>query len=80
MDTFAVSEVDETSQKRPYDLEDPEKIRSLLKDLREARQAKSRQGLQLLNHNALSVSSSYICGILDYTYILFSYKTCAQWK
>ena len=40
------------------DLEDPEKIRSLLKDLREARQAKSRQGLQLLNHNALSVSSS----------------------
>lgn len=38
------------------DLENPEKIRSLLKDLREARQAKSREGLKTLDHSELSVS------------------------
>ena len=38
------------------DLENPEKIRSLLKDLREARQAKSREGLETLDHSELSVS------------------------
>lgn len=40
------------------DLEQPDKLRSLLKDLREARQAKSRDGLRLLGTNALSVSST----------------------
>ena len=40
------------------DLENPEKIRSLLKDLREARQAKSREGLKTLDHSELSVSYS----------------------
>ncbi|KAG8979819.1 DNA replication protein psf2 [Tulasnella sp. JGI-2019a] len=35
------------------DLDSPEKIRSLLKDIREARQAKSREGLRMLNHNNL---------------------------
>ena len=38
------------------DLENPEKLRSLLKDLREARQAKSRDGLKTLDHSELSVS------------------------
>jgi GINS complex subunit 2 len=42
------------------DLENPEKLRSLLKDLREARQAKSRDGLKTLDHSELSVSCDYI--------------------
>ncbi|KAF8914196.1 hypothetical protein CPB84DRAFT_1758664 [Gymnopilus junonius] len=37
------------------DLENPDKIRSLLKDLREARQAKSREGLKTLDHSELSL-------------------------
>lgn len=42
------------------DLENPERIRSLLKDLREARQAKSREGLKTLDHSELSVSYSLV--------------------
>ena len=42
------------------DLENPEKLRSLLKDLREARQAKSREGLKTLDHSELSVSFSRV--------------------
>ncbi|KAG6903416.1 hypothetical protein C0995_005439 [Termitomyces sp. Mi166 len=37
------------------DLESPDKLRYLLKDLREARQAKSREGLQTLDHSELSL-------------------------
>ncbi|KAF8897830.1 hypothetical protein BD779DRAFT_1667749 [Infundibulicybe gibba] len=37
------------------DLENSDKIRSLLKDLREARQAKSRDGLKQLDHSELSL-------------------------
>lgn len=37
------------------DLENPDQLRSLLKDLREARQAKSRNGLKTLDHSELSV-------------------------
>ncbi|TFK55589.1 Psf2-domain-containing protein [Heliocybe sulcata] len=37
------------------DLENPDKIRSLLKDLREARQAKSREGITKLDHSELSL-------------------------
>lgn len=37
------------------DLQNPDKIRSLLKDLREARQAKSREGLRKLDHLTLGV-------------------------
>jgi len=37
------------------DLENPDKLRSLLKDLREARQAKSRDGLKALDHSELSL-------------------------
>jgi GINS complex subunit 2 len=45
-------------------LENPDKIRSLLKDLREARQAKSRDGIKQLDHSELSVSL-----IASFTYI-----------
>jgi GINS complex subunit 2 len=37
------------------DVQNADKIKSLLKDLREARQAKSRDGLQKLDHSELSV-------------------------
>ncbi|KAF4620039.1 hypothetical protein D9613_005267 [Agrocybe pediades] len=37
------------------DLDNPDKLRSLLKDLREARQAKSREGLRTLDHSELSL-------------------------
>ncbi|KAI0353038.1 Psf2-domain-containing protein [Trametes cingulata] len=37
----------------PDDLQNPDRIRSLLKDIREARQAKSREGLSKLDHNEL---------------------------
>ncbi|KAH7930694.1 Psf2-domain-containing protein [Leucogyrophana mollusca] len=37
------------------DIQNADKIRSLLKDLREARQAKSRDGLQKLDHSELSL-------------------------
>ncbi|KAF9448979.1 Psf2-domain-containing protein [Macrolepiota fuliginosa MF-IS2] len=37
------------------DLEQPDKLRSLLKDFREARQAKSREGLKQLDHSELSL-------------------------
>jgi hypothetical protein len=40
------------------DVQNAEKVRSLLKDLREARQAKSRDGLSQLDHSELSVCSS----------------------
>ncbi|EKM59314.1 uncharacterized protein PHACADRAFT_86085 [Phanerochaete carnosa HHB-10118-sp] len=37
------------------DFQEPDKIRSLLKDIREARQAKSREGLSKLDHSELSL-------------------------
>lgn len=37
------------------DFQEPERIRHLLKDIREARQAKSREGLSKLDHSELSV-------------------------
>ena len=40
------------------DVPGAEKIRSLLKDLREARQAKSREGLAKLDHSELSVRTT----------------------
>lgn len=36
-------------------VQNPDKVRSLLKDLREARQAKSREGLAKLDHSELSL-------------------------
>lgn len=41
-------------------MQNADKIKSLLKDLREARQAKSRDGLQKLDHSELSVSSTWL--------------------
>ncbi|TBU33136.1 Psf2-domain-containing protein [Dichomitus squalens] len=41
----------------PDDLQNPERIRSLLKDIREARQAKSREGLAKLDHNELLLNN-----------------------
>jgi len=51
------------------DLENPDKIRTLLKDIREARQAKSREGITKLDHSELGVrhppsSRSVLCLIL----------------
>jgi len=46
------------------DIEDADKLRSVLKDLREARQAKSREGLRVLDHNALSVRKFLFVTIL----------------
>lgn len=37
------------------DLENPDKIRTLLKDIREARQSKSREGVAKLDHSELGV-------------------------
>ncbi|KLO16352.1 Psf2-domain-containing protein [Schizopora paradoxa] len=37
------------------DLDQPDKLRSVLKDLREARQAKTREGLRAIDQNALSL-------------------------
>jgi len=38
-----------------YDIQNSDKIRSLLKDIREARQAKSREGLQKVDHSELGL-------------------------
>ena len=38
------------------DVENPDKIRTLLKDIREVRQAKSREGITRLDHSELGVS------------------------
>lgn len=43
------------------DFQEPDKIRSLLKDIREARQAKSREGLAKIDHSELSVSLVICC-------------------
>ncbi|KAI0796955.1 Psf2-domain-containing protein [Abortiporus biennis] len=37
------------------DFQNPDKLRSLLKDIREARQAKSREGISKLDHSALDL-------------------------
>lgn len=43
----------------PDDIQNSDKIRSLLKDIREARQAKSREGLQKIDHSELSVRNNF---------------------
>ncbi|KAF8580589.1 Psf2-domain-containing protein [Ramaria rubella] len=43
------------------DLHDPDKIRSLLKDLREARQSKTREHLQKINDSTLELS--HLCSM-----------------
>ena len=44
-----------TSDSASDDLENPDRIRTLLKDIREARQAKSREGVTKLDHSELGV-------------------------
>jgi hypothetical protein len=39
------------------DIDNSDKIRTVLKDLREARQSKSREGLRSLDHNEMKVGS-----------------------
>jgi hypothetical protein len=49
------------------DLENPDKIRTLLKDIREARQFKSREGVSKLDHSELGVRpplSFFLPGLL----------------
>lgn len=41
------------------DIQDTDKLRSLLKDLREARQAKSREGLDQLNRGGTECELSF---------------------
>lgn len=62
------------------DLEQPDKLRSLLKDLREARQAKSREGLKQLDHSELSVYSLPLLWLFPQLTRLYSYQTWVQWK
>ena len=50
--------VESCKYRAPDDIQNSDKIRSLLKDIREARQAKSREGLQKIDHSELSVSAS----------------------
>jgi len=45
----------------PDDIESPDKIRLLLKDIREARQAKSREGLKMVDHVHLRIRN--ICSM-----------------
>lgn len=64
------------------DLENPDKLRTLLKDLREARQAKSRDGLKTLDHSELSVRIS-VCSTSAPWYIktlINSFQTFARWR
>lgn len=64
----------------PDDLQNPEKLRTLLKDIREARQAKSRDGLSKLDHNELMVCSlqSYI--LVQMFKLYHSCRTSVRWR
>ena len=64
------------------DVTNPEKVRSLLQDIREARQAKSREGVSKLDHSELSVSiwfssSARLCAYLEPRP---SFRISAPWK
>jgi len=48
-------DVTDTVASASDDLENPDKIRTLLKDIREVRQAKSREGVTKLDHSELGV-------------------------
>jgi len=64
----------------PDDIQNSEKIRSLLKDIREARQAKSREGLQKIDHSELSVRDAARSPLRVPTVITTSYRTYVQWR
>jgi hypothetical protein len=61
------------------DIQNSDKIRSLLKDIREARQAKSREGLQKIDHSELSVRDNARCRLYALT-VAISYPIYALWK
>ena len=63
----------------PDDIQNSDKIRSLLKDIREARQAKSREGLQKIDHSDLSVRNKPHCPSYVLT-VATSYPIYALWK
>jgi hypothetical protein len=63
----------------PDDIQNSDKIRSLLKDIREARQAKSREGLQKIDHSELSVSTTPRC-LLCLLTAAVSYRIYVLWK
>ena len=63
----------------PDDIQNSDKIRSLLKDIREARQAKSREGLQKIDHSELSVRNIARCPFCLLT-VVVSYRIYVQWK
>jgi hypothetical protein len=63
----------------PDDIQNSEKVRSLLKDIREARQAKSRDGLQKIDHSELSVRSVLV-GLSSALTVTVSYRIYVPWK
>lgn len=76
----------------PDDIQNSDKIRSLLKDIREVRQAKSREGLQKIDHSELSVRDIIIyhpiCAFIGVTscqiFVLwksmkYGPSSCAPW-
>jgi hypothetical protein len=64
----------------PDDIQNSDKIRSLLKDIREARQAKSREGLQKIDHSELSVSARALPVPICLLTVVVSYRTYVLWK
>ena len=56
------------------DLENSDKLRSLLKDLREARQAKCRAGLSQIDHSELSVRLFYLESLTGSLTMPYSYQ------
>lgn len=63
----------------PDDIQNSDKIRSLLKDIREARQAKSREGLQKIDHSELSVRDIIYHPLRVFT-VITSCRTFVLWK
>ena len=61
------------------DIQNSDKIRSLLKDIREARQAKSREGLQKIDHSELSVRDNIYHSLCAFT-VVASCRIFVLWK
>ena len=66
-------DVTDTVASASDDLENPDKIRTLLKDIREVRQAKSREGVTKLDHSELGVRDllSLPTDFVSYTCLAF---------
>jgi hypothetical protein len=59
---------------------DSDKVRSLLKDLREVRQAKSREGVPKIDYSALSVCPSRAGVMSPLICMFYSCRTFVPWK